>query len=70
MSMFIQDLAYAIEDQNTPIRIEVENGAESFEANAYRLRRVLHVAEKISADNIVLTVTEENFANLKRYINP
>ena len=70
MSMYIQEIVNLIENQNTPIIIETVNGQESFEANAYMLRRVLHVAEKLSADNIILTVTDETYKNLKNILNP
>lgn len=69
MSMYIQELAYMVEDQNTPIRIVTKNKEEILEANAYLLRRVLYIAEHISADNIELTVSEQTFDDLKKYLN-
>lgn len=69
MSMYIQELAYMVENQNTPIRIVTKKRKETLEANAYLLRRVLYMVDHISADNIELTVSEETFEDLKKYLN-
>ena len=67
--MDIQHFAYAIEDAGTPVIIESEETGEQVEICAYMLRRMLYTAEKLSADNIKLTVKKDAFEDIKFMVN-
>lgn len=67
--MYMQEIAYAIEDAATPIIIEHEESGEQVETCAYLLRKMLYTAEKISADNIKLIVKKDAFEDIKFMMN-
>lgn len=67
--MYIQDFVYSLEDQNTPITVVAESTKETIETNAYLLKRLLYIAQKLSADNIEIVVNEDDFTAIKKYLN-
>lgn len=67
--MVVQELAYAMTDQNETITIIAENSRSEVEANAYLLKRLLYTAQLISAnDELRITVKEEDFDQIKKYL--
>lgn len=65
--MVAQEITYLIEDKNQPIVIEALNSKETLEANVYLLSRSLATVEKLSGENIKITVNDRAFEGLKRY---
>lgn len=66
--MVVQEIAYLVQDQNVTITIVSEKSNEEIEASAYLLRRLLYTAEKLSADNIKITVKENDFEGVKKLL--
>lgn len=67
MIMVVQQIAYLIEDKNQTITVEALGSKETFEANVYLLSRSLATIEKLSGDNIKVSVNEQDFEGLKKY---
>lgn len=63
-----QDIMALIDDKTTPIIIEALDSKKTVEAYVYSLSGSMYVAEKLSADNIKITVNEKAFEGIKRHI--
>lgn len=66
--MVVQEITYLIEDKNQPIIIESLSSGETIEAYAHLLSRSLATVEKLSGDNIKITVNDRAFEGLKRFM--
>ena len=69
MVMLVQDVIVKLDNPKQTIVIEAEDSKEKIETNAYLCRKYLHKLEKITADNIKLTVNEEAFSDIKKGIS-
>ena len=54
--------------KNQPIIIEALESKETVTANVYLLSRSLAAVEKLSGDNIKITVNDNAFEGLKKYM--
>lgn len=66
--MVAQEITYLVEDKMQPIIIESLSTKETVEANVYLLSKSLAAVEKLSADNIKITVNDKAFEGIKRYL--
>lgn len=66
--MIVQEIANAMQDQTEVITIVAEESRNEMEANAYLLKRLLHTAESIAANNqMKITVKESDFESIKKH---
>ena len=66
--MVVQEIAYAMTDQNETITIVAETCKSELEVNAYLIKRLLYTAESISANNQMrITVKDNDFEAIKQY---
>lgn len=66
--MVAQEISYLVEDKNQPIIIEALSSKETVIANTYLLSRSLATVEQLSGDNIKITVPDEAFEGIKKYM--
>lgn len=66
--MFIQDMIAKLDNPVQDITIECISTQETIETNAYLCKRLLYTAERVSADNIKLTVSEDVFKGIKKHL--
>lgn len=66
--MVVQDMTVRLNDPTQVITIEAKDSRREMETNAYLCNRLLHTVEKITADNIRITVSEKAFENIKNYL--
>lgn len=67
--LLVQDVAYAITDQNEVITLVAEESREELEVTAYQLKGILGAIEKIGANSqLQITIGEKDFARIpQRY---
>lgn len=66
--MVAQEITYLIEDKNQPITIEALSSKETVETNVHLLSRSLATVERLSGENIKITVNDKAFEGIKKHM--
>lgn len=66
--MVVQDMTVRLDDPTQPIVIVAMDSKREVEVNAYLCNRLLNTVEQIHAENLKLTVSEQAFESIRKYL--